>query len=141
MPATYRIDVPDRLVWTHLWGRVTIEEIMALAQHLRADPRFDPAGRQLVMVSGADPALITESGIRQIAGLGCWGPGARRALVLRTALGFGIARQYISRSATPFGEIATFSEVPEALAWLGLPTDWEPPPASPDDPVFEIPPG
>ena len=139
MPATYRVDVTNRVVWTRFWGRVTVDEMAAHALRLRADPRFDPAGRQLLMFVDADPALITLDGVRYIAGITGWEAGSRRALVIRTKVGLGLGRQFALMTGRPPEEVATFLDVADALAWLGLPPDWEPPAASPDDPVFEIP--
>jgi hypothetical protein len=141
VPATYRVDPTNRVVWTRFWGRVTVDEMAACALGLRADARFDPAGKQLLMFSDADPALITLNGVRHVANLTGWGPGSRRAMVMRSAVGMGLGRQFALLTGRPPEEVATFLDLGAALAWLGLPPDWEPPAASPDDPVFEIPPG
>jgi hypothetical protein len=140
MPATYRVDLSNRVVWTRFWGSVTVEEMVAHAQHLHADPRFDPAGRQLLLFNDANPSLITLDGVRLVASVSAWGPGSKRALVMPSPLGMGLGRQYALMTGASPEQIATFHMLSEALAWLGLPPDWAPPPASPVDPVFEIPP-
>jgi hypothetical protein len=61
-------------------------------------------------------------------------------MVMPNPVGFGLGRQYALLTERPPEEVSPFRDLAAALAWLGLPPDWEPPPAAPDDPVFEIPP-
>ena len=41
MPGSYLIDVANGIVFTRAWGVLADDEIIAHAQTLRADPRFN----------------------------------------------------------------------------------------------------
>ncbi len=139
MPATYRFDLPNRLVFSRAWGVLTGEEIKAHSRRLPTDPRFDPGFRQLQVYIDVEALSISDDDLRHIAGLNPWGAGARRAVVVTTPLQFALARQHEMLRVQAADEIQIFRDLPSALAWLGLPPGWRPPPPSPDDPVFEFP--
>ncbi len=140
MPATYRFDLPNRLVYSYAWGVFSGEELVAHARHLPTDHRFDPGFRQLQQLSEVTSFAVTTEHLRLTAGLNVWGAGARRAVVVPGRVQFDLARQYEMLRVTAADEYRVFQDLSAAAKWLGLPADWEPPAASPDDPVFDIPP-
>ena len=140
MPATYRFDLTNRLVYSYAWGVLTGEELVAHARHLPTDLRFDPGFRQLQELSEVTSFAVTTAQLRLTAGLNVWGAGARRAVVVSGRAPFDLARQYEMMRVNAADEYRVFQDIAAAATWLGLPADWEPPAASPDDPVFDFPP-
>jgi hypothetical protein len=136
MPATYRLDLTNRVVWSHAWGVVTDDELAAHSRRLRADPRFAPDFRQLQDLAEADATHVTREGLAMVAKLNPFGAGARRAVIVATDVAFGLARTHELLRRDPADALMVFRDRAAALAWLGLPASWEPPPAAPDDPVF-----
>ncbi len=140
MPATYRFDPANRLVYSRAWGVLTGAEIHEHSRRLPLDPRFDPGMRQLQDYADVTAFAVTSEDLRLAAALNEWGAGARRAAVVPKALPFSMARQYELQRIAPGDEYRVFRDRDGALDWLGLPAGWAPPPPSPDDPVFEFPP-
>jgi hypothetical protein len=136
VPLTYRIDPTQRVVWARAWGVFTDGELVAHSRHLRADPRFQPDFRQLVVGTEIGDLQATRQGLTLLARLNPFGAGARRAWVVSTDVSFGLARMYDLMRGESGDTLEIFRDQPAALEWLGLPATWEPPAASPDDPVF-----
>ena len=82
MPATYRIDIDNRVVWSYSWS-------------------------------------------------------ALRAVVAGSDVAFGLARAHELLRRNLADALMVFRDRAVALAWLGLPATWEPPPAAPTDPIFD----
>lgn len=137
MPATYRLDLVNRVVWSRAWGVVRNEELAAHSRKLVTDPRFAPDFRQLQDLLDVEEALLTPSGLREVARLNPFGPGARRAVVAPMAVLFGLARMHEQFREGAGDELRVFRSMGPALEWLGLPRGWEPPAPGPDDPLFE----
>jgi len=137
MPATYRIDPVERLVWSRAWGVVWNEELTAHSRALRADARFHPDFRQLQDFRSVERVELTSAGLREVAALNPFDRGARRAVVVPTDELFGLARMHEQLRKPGRDELQVFRDLVPALAWLGLPPGWTPPPPDPSDPVFD----
>jgi hypothetical protein len=94
VPATYQLDLPNRLVWSRAWGHFTDEELAAHSRHLRANPRFEPNFRQLIDFTAVEKYQVTRTGIGDVAKINPFGKGARRATLVPNSLDFGLARMY-----------------------------------------------
>jgi len=136
MPTSYRLDLVERVVWSRAWGLVRNEELTAHSRALRADPRFQPDFRQVQDLLSVERAEITAAGLRELASLNPFGKGARRAVVVGSDELFGLARMHELLRQPDRDELQVFREIGPALAWLGLPPGWTPPPPDPHDPVF-----
>lgn len=137
MPATYRLDLVERVVWSRAWGLLRDEELAAHSRKLVTDPRFSPDFRQVQDLLDVEEARLTPSGLREVARLNPFGPGARRAVVVPTSVLFGLARMHEHFREGGGDELQVFRAMAPALAWLGLPPAWPPPAAAPDDPLFQ----
>jgi hypothetical protein len=138
MPGTYRIDLVNRIVWSHAWGVAADSMLEAHARHLGADPRFERDFRQYWDLRDITDMRITRVGLTLAAKLNPFGPSARRAIVVASDTSFGLARMYDLLRGESGDVIQVFRDRAAALEWLGLPASAEPPPGSPTDLVFDF---
>ncbi|MBW2287885.1 MAG: hypothetical protein JRG80_05145 [Deltaproteobacteria bacterium] len=117
----YKIDVPNRLVRTHVDGTLTDADLIDGDSALRNDPEFDPAYFQLLDLREADGSEVTAVGIRALASRPpLFTSSARRALVVQTDLGFGMGRMFELLREGKSGEVRVFRSLEEACDWLDL---------------------
>ena len=121
MPFSMEIDRVARLVSVSLSGTITDTDVMAADDELRALD-FDPDFDELIDISEAQDAGLTSQSIRELAGRPpVFGPGSRRAIVVRSDLGYGLARMFQVRRGEDAGEIQIFRSRPHAQHWLANP--------------------
>lgn len=120
MPVTYEIDPDRRLVISRLWGGVTEDEIDEHNRRLPADPRFDPAYRQLVDLTGITEVLVGTKMINDTARDQFFNPGTRRAFAASSDATFGLARMFALRAELGGQTIQVFRDIAKAEEWLGL---------------------
>lgn len=138
MPATYRLDLALRVVWSRGWGALRDDELAAHSRALRADPRFEPSFRQIQDLTDVATFDVTSAGLRLVAQLNPFGEGARRAVVVPSDVGFGLARMHEQiRMGDAADQLRVFRELRSAMEWLDLPLDWVPPQPTPTDPLFD----
>jgi hypothetical protein len=137
MPATYRLDLGNRVVWSRGWGVVTDEELQAHSRALGADPRFEPSFRQLQDLTDVGEPIVTPTGLRILAQLNPFGKNARRAVLVADDVTFGLARMHEMLRGASGDELQVFRDRAAAVEWLGLPPSWTPPAADPADPLFQ----
>lgn len=124
MPADYRIDIPNNLVFSFGTGLLTIDDLIGHQRRLRSDPAFKPTLNQLTDFCSVSELNVTADGIRQMSEASFFAPTSRRAIVVDRDVLYGLARMYeILRDRGP-EQISVFRSYPEALAWLGLPPDY-----------------
>ena len=138
VPTTYRLDLANRVVYSRAWGVVWDGEFEAHSRALKADARFAPDFRQLQDLVDVTEPRVTPAGLRRVAGLNPFGQHARRAVLVASDIAFGFARMHEMLRVDAEDELQVFRDRAAALAWLGLPAGWTPPPVSPADRVFEI---
>ena len=117
----HKIDVANRLVRVRVDGRLTDADLIEGDTALRNDPEFDPAYYQLLDLTEADGSDITAAGIQALASLPpLFTSSARRALVVRSNLGFGMGRMFELLRGGKSGEFRVFRNLEEACDWLDL---------------------
>jgi hypothetical protein len=117
----YKIDVPGRLVNVQVDGILCDADLVDGDSALRNDPEFDPAFYQLLDLSKADGSEVTADGVRALASRPpLFSSSARRALVVRSDLGFGMSRMFELLREGKSGEVRVFRDIDEARAWLDL---------------------
>jgi hypothetical protein len=136
MPASYRLDLANRVVWSRAWGVVTDEELDAHSRALLTDPRFEPSFRQLQDLTDVTDPRVTPAGLLLLAQINPFGKHARRAALAASDVVFGLARMHEQLRNESGDELRVFRDRADALAWLGLPAEWVPPESAPTDPVF-----
>jgi len=137
MPATYRLDLADRVVWSRAWGVVTDEELDAHSRASRSDLRFEPGLRQFQDLADITDPRVTPGGLHLLAQVNPFVKPARRAVLVASDVVFGLARMHEQLRGDAGDDLQVFRDRAAPLAWLGLPDDWTPPEAAPTDPVFQ----
>jgi hypothetical protein len=121
MAWDYKIDVADRLVRVRVHGTLSDADLLEGDRALRDDPEFDPAYYQLVDLREADGSSVTAAGIGSLAARPpLFTPTARRAIVVRSELGFGMGRMFELQRDGQSGEIRVFRDLQQARSWLDL---------------------
>ena len=119
MPFSYELDADRRLVRVRLYGSVSDSDVLAGDTEVRADPGFKADFDELVDMSDAVEGGLTPAGIRELAGRPpLFARSSRRALAVRTDLGYGLARIFQARRGDVAGEIQIFRSLGHAEAWL-----------------------
>jgi hypothetical protein len=120
MPVEYSIDPGHGVVVCQWRGIVTTSEIIANAERLRNDPKFDEHYSELMDLTGFTGTNATSSsldGIIQKADP--FSSHSRHAVVAPGKPAFGIARMY--QALREEGQnFAVFRNSEEARHWLGL---------------------
>ncbi len=125
MPVSFELDVPARIVRVRLYGTVSDTDLIAGDDDLRASPDFDSGFDQLVDMTEAEEGDLTAGAIRELARRPpLFSSESRRAFVVRTDLGYGLARIFQARRGDVAGEIQIFRSLAHANHWLasGAPT-------------------
>jgi hypothetical protein len=117
----YAINPARHVIYTRMWGSVTMADFLAVRSTLTADPQFDPSFSHISDLRDCAPLDVSASDIGQLASRAARKP-SRRAIVVSHDVTFGLARMYELRRqlVDPSGQIQVFRTLPEALTWLGL---------------------
>src|SRR5262245_1189767 len=95
MDVTLEFDSKQRLVVVTVTGVLTDQDLLEGYDQMVADPRFRSDYHQLVDLRGATGEAVTAQGVRALVGRDPeFAPTSRRAIVIRSQLGFGMARMY-----------------------------------------------
>ncbi len=120
MPVHFEMDEIARLVRVRLHGSVSDADLLAADDDLRADPRFQAEFDQLVDTRDASEGDLSTDALREIARRPpLFSPQSRRAFVVRTDFGYGLARIFQARRGDAAGEIQIFRSLEHAQHWLG----------------------
>ncbi len=134
MPLTYRIDPERRLVIARGSGIMKDQDFFNYQREVWSRPEVAGFDELVDMTNVAQILLPSIERVRDLAELGAdmakgW-PVSRLAIVAPGDLAFGLARLFdIARqSTTPGGKpVEVFRAMPDALAWLGIKGDLDPP--------------
>lgn len=120
MPFNVELDVDNRVVRIRLHGRIADADLVTADDELRAHPRFEPEFDEIIDISEATQEEVTAGVLRELASRPpLFGPSARRAIVVRNDLGYGLARIFQARRGDVAGEIQIFRSRAHAELWLG----------------------
>lgn len=120
LPGGYVIDTARRLVLSYATGELSAEDVANHQQALANDPDFDPSFSQLSDFTQVTKFAIDAAQVISRAAENPFGPGARRAFVAPTAVGYGFSRMFQMLTDLDGPELAVFKTLAEAKAWLGL---------------------
>ena len=90
------------------------------ANAFASDPRFRRDMRHLFSFDGVSDPRISCHAVRAVTKLNPFGPGARRAVVVRSDAAYGVARMYELSRDPARDELQVFRDLESALGWLGL---------------------
>ncbi len=119
MRLDYHIDVENRRVEVVIEGDLADPDLSDGNERLREDPDFRSEYDQLLDLSGATGESLSSGAVRRLArGEPIFSVRSRRAIVVASDLGFGLARMFQTLRKDEAGEIEIFRSVDEARRWL-----------------------
>lgn len=114
----YEVVAEEQLVTVKFGARVSIREIAAYAEALRADPRFEPGFSELIDLTEVEEFQIDAEEAMALADrIDPFSIRARRAFVVRTEAQFHIARMHQLLRGTE-RNIGIFAFEEEARLWV-----------------------
>ena len=127
MPADYTIDAERGVVFSRGTGIFTHEDYKEHVARLAKDPLFRPQFRQLVDCRSISVMKLTAGEIENLAMKSLFDTTSLRAFVASNSVQFGLSRMFGTYRKIHGGqEVMVFSDLKDALVWLGLPPDLDP---------------
>jgi len=120
MANSYLIDSTRNIVFSRAWGILTDDELLWHSRTLRADPRFDPAFRQVGSFLELSEVRVTAEGVRTLAQLNPFNRDSRRAVVAPSDLVFGLTRMFEAHTNSDPDQFRVFRALGPAFEWVGM---------------------
>ena len=121
MPADYKIDKSQRMVFSIAYGNLTDQDVYAHLEKLRNDPDLDPSFSQLIDCTNVTHIddLSTE-GIYALSEKDPFSLGSRRAIVAPYNPELNTLRIYELLTTVHSDVVVVFKEMEEAYEFLNL---------------------
>jgi hypothetical protein len=117
MTVDYHIDDEHRIVILTLTGELSDASLLGLRNLVEKVPGLDRNFSMLIDLRYSSGSNITTEGVRQMAASPlALAPDARRAIVVPSLLGFGMARMYEALRGE--GAPRVFMDYDEAYRWM-----------------------
>ena len=114
-----QVNAADRVVILSVSGDLGDQELPAIASELEKDPEVQPDFSLLIDLREASGRSVTSAGVRALADRSLvLSPESRRAVVVPSELGFGMARMYEILRENPRGAMQVFRDFDEAQRWV-----------------------
>jgi hypothetical protein len=114
-----KIDTAAGVVVLEVSGEFGDEDLLGLADELAAAPGVEPDFSLLVDLRQAHGRNVTSAGVTALAARSLvLSPQSRRAVVVPSALGFGMARMYGLLRHEGGGDMRIFRDYDEARRWV-----------------------
>jgi hypothetical protein len=119
MRVSREIDRENRVVVLGVSGTLDDEGLLQLVSQLRSDPEVKPDYALLIDLSQANGVAVTSLGVRALSAQPLvLSATSRRAVVVPTDLGFGMARMYEMLRDERGGVARPFRDLAEARRWV-----------------------
>jgi len=119
MALTYTIDAAQKNIRIIATGELSPEELVDLHHRFAGSPEVRPDFSILFDLRQARGEGFTTEGVRTLAALPTiLDPASRRAVVVRSDLGFGVARMYGLRRGDRITAFEVFRDLEEAERWI-----------------------
>lgn len=118
MPASFTIDPERRLVRSRAWGVLVDADLLQTQRGVRGDPRFAPDFGQLYDFTDVTELRLTGEVVQALAQRSPFARDARRAVVVGSAVAFGMARMYQLAADRESSTFRIFRDVESASRWL-----------------------
>ncbi|ATX78590.1 hypothetical protein Ga0123461_0137 [Mariprofundus aestuarium] len=120
MPIEYCINSRLNTVFLRAWGHVSVEEVFDVTETLRDDPDFHPDGKGVYDLSGVTSTNYYYKQMKEIMLIEPWGGNSKRAVIVKSALVFGLTRTFILLAKKSHGKIAIFNDMGHAAKNLDI---------------------
>jgi hypothetical protein len=119
MPAFYKIDKERRVVLSTASGVIALADALAHQDQILADANFDPRYSQLLDFTHVTKIELSTEDVRKLAERSVFWPTSRRAILVSTDLGHGLARLFkmLRENAGEKG-IKVFRNLDDVLEWI-----------------------
>ena len=120
MPVDRQIDAGNRVVTLAVSGELSDEDLLSLSEEIRTAPEVESDFGLVIDLQNAVGRKVTTEVVHALAGGPLvLSPDSRRAVVVPSELGFGMARMYqILRDKGSGGDIRVFRDIEEARRWV-----------------------
>lgn len=119
MQVERTIDAVARIVVLRVRGEIGDQDLLSLADGLEKTPEVESDFSLLIDLREASGREVTSGGVRALASRPLvLSPTSRRAVVVPTGLGFGMARMYEMLSEGRGGATRAFRDYAEAERWV-----------------------
>ena len=119
MALTYTINAAQKNIRVTATGELSPEQLVDLHHRFAGAPEVRPDFSMLFDLRQASGGSFTTDGVRTLAELPTiLDPASRRAVVVRTDLGFGVARMYGLRRGDRITAFEVFRDLDEAERWI-----------------------
>jgi len=119
MRVSREVDRTRRIVILGVSGELDDEGLLRLVAELQKDPEVTPNFALLIDLREASGLAVTGNGVRALVAQPLvLSPISRRAVVVPTDLGFGMARMYEILREHRGGGIRAFRDFDEAQRWV-----------------------
>jgi hypothetical protein len=120
MAVTYEIRPEEKVVTVTITGEIDDRTFVDVHHEIAGNPAITRDFALLVDLREAHGERVTSAGVRALVQLPLvLSPTSRRAVVVPTDLGFGVARMYESRRGDA-GAVVPFRDIAAARRWVGL---------------------
>jgi hypothetical protein len=120
MQVERRIDSAARVVVLEVSGDLGDRDLLSLADELEKDPEVEADFSLLIDLRRAIGQGVTSAGVRKLVARPLvLSPESRRAVVVPSDLGFGMARMYEMLREDRGGAVRVFRDYEEARRWVG----------------------
>jgi hypothetical protein len=114
-----QINAVDRVVIMTVIGELWDQELLSLANELKKEPQVEPDFSLLIDLRQAKGGNVTRVGVSALAKVPlALSPASRRAVVVPSELGFGMARMYGLMRDERDGTMQVFRDFDEAQRWV-----------------------
>ena len=119
MPFHYKIDKERKLVMSTGFGVFTMADAWSHQEKLRKEPDFDPSFSQPMDLSHVTKIELQPEDVRRLAQASIFAPNSKRAILVTSEVGFGLARMFsILRETLGEKGIEAFRNLDDALDWV-----------------------
>jgi hypothetical protein len=121
MAVDFLIDVNARVVFTVAIDVFTVADAIDHMDRLQADPRYEPTFSQIGDFRDVTGVEVSGFDVRRLAQRTIFHRDARRVLVIRKALAYGLARMFTTlRELRGDTSLKIVRDMADAADWVGI---------------------
>ena len=126
MPASLKVDVKNRTVYSSFEGLISDSDLLAHGSAIKNHPDFNPRFSEIVDFSKVTELRVTVGFINSLAKSGSvYSAASKHAVIAPHDLSFGIARMYQILAEDTRPTLAVVRSMDEARKFVGIPSEVE----------------